>query len=81
MRVLLKISPQNQITLRRELRAALGSCSHVEVQPVKGGLMLRLAVDLSLDQAQEVYGRHGFTVEVLKEALAIVKRRQDPPPE
>jgi hypothetical protein len=75
MRVLLKLSPQNQITLRKDLRAALGACSHVEVEPVKGGLMLRPAIAMSLDQAKEAYGEHGFTVEVLKEALGIVARR------
>ncbi|WP_439550657.1 hypothetical protein [Falsiroseomonas sp.] len=79
MRVLLKISPQNQITLRRDLRAMLGPCSHVEVEPVKDGLMLRGAVAMSIEQAQAVYGQHGFTQEVLREALMIVKRRRDTP--
>ncbi len=78
MKVLLKISPQNQITLRRDLRAMLGPCSYVEVEPVKGGLMMRGAVAMTLEEAQQVYGRHGFTVEVLREALSIVQRRQGP---
>lgn len=78
MRVLLKISPQSQITLRKDLRAALGPCSHVEVEveAVKGRLILRPAAGLTLDEAREAYGKHGITVEVLKEALTIVKRRQ-----
>lgn len=75
MRVLLKISPQSQITLRKELRAALGPCSHIEVETVKGGLMLRPAAAMTMEQAQAIYGSHGFTAEVLKEALSIVKRR------
>lgn len=75
MKVLLKVSPQNQITLRKDLRSVLGSCSHVEVEAVKDHLILRPAVAMSVERAQEIYGRHGFTAEVLKEALAIVRRR------
>ncbi|WP_203070124.1 hypothetical protein [Falsiroseomonas ponticola] len=75
MRVLLKLSPQNQITLRKDLRAALGPCSHVEVEPVKGGLMLRPAIGLTMEEARAAYGKHGFTEEVLAEALRIVQRR------
>lgn len=79
MRVLLKISPQSQITLRKDLRAALGPCSHVEVEAVKGRLILRPALGMTLDEAREAYGKHGITEEVLREALRIVKRRQEVP--
>ena len=73
-RVLLKVSSQGQVTLRREVREALGNPRHLECWMDRGTLMLRPAVSATLDEAEALYGRHGITRDVLVEALRIVRR-------
>ncbi|UFN49329.1 hypothetical protein LPC08_01395 [Roseomonas sp. OT10] len=73
-RVLLKLSPQGQVTLRRGVREALGNPRHLECWLENGTLMLRPAVSATLAEAEALYGKHGITRDVLAEALRIVRR-------
>ncbi|ATR20670.1 hypothetical protein CTJ15_10420 [Roseomonas sp. FDAARGOS_362] len=74
-RVLLKVSPQGQVTLRRGVREALGNPRHLECWMEQGTLRLRPAVSATLDEAEAMFGKQGITRDVLVEALRIVRRR------
>lgn len=73
---LLKISPQNQISLNKRMREELGSPSHIEVEVVNGNLVVRPAHKLTLEEAERRYRRHGITAEVLEQAFRLVRARQ-----
>ncbi|CAH0215153.1 hypothetical protein [Roseomonas sp. CECT 9278] len=75
-RVILKVSPQGQVTLRREVLAALRNPRHLEAWVEHGTLMLRPAVSATLAEAEAMFGKQGITRDVLIEALRIVKTRQ-----
>jgi hypothetical protein len=77
-RVILKVSPQGQVTLRREVLEALKRPRHLEAWIENGTLMLRPAVSVTLAEAEVMFGKQGITRDVLVEALRIVQRRQRP---
>ena len=79
-RVLLKVSPQGQVTLRRATREALKHPRHLEAWIENGTLMLRPAVSATLAEAEAMFGKQGITRDVLVEALRIVKRRRSAVP-
>lgn len=72
-RAVLKVSSQGQVTLRREVRAALGNPRHLECWVDDGTLMLRPALSATLDEAAGMLGKQGITRDVLIEALKIVR--------
>jgi len=74
-RVLLKVSPQGQVTLRRGVRDALGNPRHLECWMEQGVLMLRPALSATLEEAEAMFGKQGITRDVLAEALRIVRQR------
>jgi len=76
--ILLKVSRQGQVTLRRDVRKALGDPRHLEAWIDKGTLMLRPAISATVDQAAGIFGKQGITRDVLVEALRIVKTRRGP---
>lgn len=76
MPVVLKLSPQRQLTLPRALVEAMGSPSYFEAVLVNKDLVLRTAVKMTLAEAEAAYGKHGITREVLREALKIVAKRE-----
>lgn len=75
-RVILKVSPQGQVTLRREVMVALNRPRHLEAWMEQGTLMLRPAVAATLAEAEGMFAQQGITRDVLIEALRIVKKRQ-----
>lgn len=77
MAVLLKLSSQRQLTLPKTLVERMGSPSYFEALLVKGELILRPGLKMTLAEAEEAYGRHGITQEVLREALRIVAGRKE----
>lgn len=78
----LKVSPQGQVTLRRDVRKALGDPRHLEAWIENGTLMLRPAIRTTLDGAVRLFAKQDITRDVLVEALRTVrarKRRMAPP--
>lgn len=77
MPTVLKLSRQRQLTLTRAVVEALGSPRFLEaeVQPDRT-LLLRPALRMTLAEAEEAFGAHGITKEVLVEALRTVERRK-----
>lgn len=74
--ILLKVSRQGQITLRRNLRKALGDPQHLSGRLEDGALVLRPAIAATPEEAEALFGRQGITREVLVEALRMVARRR-----
>ncbi|WP_198369588.1 hypothetical protein [Roseomonas rosulenta] len=74
-RAILKVSPQGQVTLRRDVLAALRNPRMLEAWVEKGTLMLRPALSGSLAEAEAIFAKQGITRDVLVEALRIVQRR------
>jgi len=74
--VVLKLSPNRQLTLTKGIVEAMGSPSYFEAELVKRELILRPGVKLTLDEAELRFGKHGITQEVLTEALRIVARKE-----
>lgn len=79
-RTILKVSPQGQVTLRKDVLAALRHPRSLEAWIEDGTLMLRPAMSATLDEAAAVFGKQGITRDVLVEALRIVKQRQGQSP-
>ncbi len=73
---LLKVSSQGQVTLPRAIRARMGNPSHLEAELVKGDLVLRKGLHMTLDEAELAFSKHGLTRAVLQEALRITARRE-----
>lgn len=76
MPVLLKVSSQGQVTLRRAMRAALKNPRHFEAWIENGTLMLRPALAASPAEAEALLGTQAITREVLIEALRVVRERR-----
>jgi hypothetical protein len=79
-RSILKVSPQGQVTLRKDVMAALRHPRSLEAWVEDGTLMLRPAMSATLDEAEAIFAKQGITRDVLVEALRIVKSRQKPNP-
>jgi hypothetical protein len=79
-RVILKVSSQGQVTLRREVMRALKQPRHLEAWVEDGTLMLRPAASATLAEAEAMFGRQGITRDVLVEALRIVRKRRGQTP-
>jgi hypothetical protein len=77
MPTVLKLSPQRQLTLNREIVRALGNPRffEAELRP-DGTLLLRPALKMTLDEAAEAFAEHGITAEVLTEAFRVLQRRK-----
>jgi hypothetical protein len=73
---ILKVSPQGQVTLRRDVRKALGEPRHLEAWIENGTLMLRPAIKASLDEAVRLFGKQDITRDVMVEALRMVRARK-----
>ncbi len=73
--VVLKVSKQGQVTLRREVRTALGNPRHLECWVEDRTLHLRPAMSATLDEAEGMLGEQGITRDVLIEALKIVRAK------
>jgi hypothetical protein len=80
MPILLKVSSQRQVTLPKHLYELIGSPSYFEAELVNKELVLRAGLMMTLAEAEESYGKHGITRDVLKEALKIVARRESGEP-
>jgi hypothetical protein len=74
--VLLKVSSQGQVTLRRAMRAALKNPRHFEAWIENGTLMLRPALAASPAEAEALFNIQAITREVLVEALRVVRERR-----
>ena len=75
-RAILKVSPQGQVTLRKDVMAALRHPRSLEAWVENGTLMLRPAFSGSLAEAEAIFAKQGITRDVLVEALRIVKKRR-----
>ena len=74
--VLMKVSSQGQVTIRRAMRAALNHPGHFAAWIENGTIILRPAMAASPAEAELLFGRHAITREVLVEALRIVRDRR-----
>ena len=72
----LKVSPQRQVTLPKDVWEAIGKPSYVEAEVVKGDLVIRSSEYKTLEEAEHAWGKHGITRAVLVEALKIVEGRE-----
>ncbi len=79
MTMMLKLSPQRQLTLPKTVVELMGSPSYFEAVIVNGDLVLRPGLKLTLAEAEEALRKHSITRDVLKEALRIVERKQAAP--
>ncbi len=75
-RVMLKVSPQRQVTLTNAIWEAMLKPSHVVAELVKGKLSLTPVFGTDIEEAARLYGKAGITAEVLAEAMRIVERRR-----
>jgi hypothetical protein len=75
-RVMLKVSPQRQVTLTNVIWEAMLRPSHVIAEVVKGKLSLTPVFGTDIEEAARLYGKAGITAEVLAEAMRIVERRR-----
>ncbi|MDO9711354.1 hypothetical protein [Paracraurococcus lichenis] len=74
--MIIRVSPQWQVTIPKPFRRAFAHTRRVEARPEDGGLMLRPILADSVTTAAEMFGPEGVTQQVLVEALRIVERRR-----
>ncbi|MGG5817826.1 hypothetical protein [Falsiroseomonas sp. HW251] len=72
----LKVSPQRQVTLPKDVWVAIGKPSYVEAEIVKQDLVIRRSSYLTLEEAEQAWGKQGITRAVLVEALKIVEGKE-----
>ncbi|MDL1950017.1 acetylglutamate kinase [Acidobacteria bacterium ACD] len=73
MPTVLKVARQGQLTLTRKVLAALGNPRFFEAEILPDRtLLLRPALKMTLDEAEEAFAEHGITKEVLVEALPYI---------
>ncbi len=75
-RIMLKVSPQRQVTLTNAIWESMLKPSHVIAEVVKGKLTLLPVFGTDIEEAARLYGKAGITAEVLAEAMRIVDRRR-----
>ena len=75
-RVMLKVSPQRQVTLTKPIWDRMHRPSHVVAEVVKEKLVLTPVLGTDIEEAARRYGKAGITMEVLAEALRIVEARR-----
>jgi hypothetical protein len=70
------MSSQRQVTLPKALVEIMGSPSYFEAVLVNKELQLRPGLKMTLAEAEDAFGKHGLTREVLQEALRIVREKK-----
>ncbi len=75
--MIVKVSPQGQVTIPKALRAALGNVRRMEARIERQCLVLRPVMADSVEDAVRQYGaEHAITIEVMQEALRVVHERR-----
>ena len=74
--MLVRISPQWQITIPTALRVRFGQATQAEIHLEDGVLMVRPAVAPSADWVESQYAPQGITKEVLWEAMRVIEGRR-----
>jgi hypothetical protein len=74
--MLIRISPQWQITIPTALRGAFGRASQAEVRMERGVMMVRPVIAPSADWVESQFAPQGITKEVLWEAMRVIEGRR-----
>ena len=74
--MLVRASPQWQLTIPKALRARFGPVQQAEINLEDGVLMVRPVVAPSPDWVERQYAPQGITKEVLWEAMRVIEGRR-----
>ena len=74
--MVIRISPQWQVTIPRAYRPQLGSTGQLEAQLEEGALVLRPVLAPSAEWAERHFMPEGITREVLWEAMRLIESRR-----
>jgi hypothetical protein len=76
--MLIRVSPQWQITIPSALRGEFGQVAQAEVRMERGVMMVRPVIAPSADWVESNFAPQGITKEVLWEAMRVIegKRRK-----
>lgn len=77
--MVIRISPQWQVTIPKAFRPQLGSNGRLEARMEDGALVLRPVLAPSVDWAERHFAPEGITREVLWEAMRLIESRRKPP--
>ena len=74
--MLVRVSPQWQITIPTALRARFGQTRQAKVRLENGVLMVRPVIASSADWVESQFAPQGITKEVLWEAMRVIEARR-----
>lgn len=74
--MILKVSPQGQVTIPKAFRQTLGQPRAMEARIERSMLVLRPLIAESLAEAERMFRGDGITLEVLTEAVRIVDAKR-----
>jgi len=74
--MLIRVSPQWQVTIPRAFRRHIGPSRLIEARIEHAALMLRPIMVETVEEAARMFGPDGVTQEVLVEALRVIERRR-----
>jgi bifunctional DNA-binding transcriptional regulator/antitoxin component of YhaV-PrlF toxin-antitoxin module len=74
--MLIRVSPQWQITIPKSLRDQLGKPTQMEARIERSRLILTPVISESASQVAKEFRPEGVTTEVLMEAMELVGRRR-----
>lgn len=74
--MIIRVSPQGQITIPKALRTQLGPCRRMEARVERMALVLRPILADTPEQGERMWGAEGITAEVLMQAIRIVEARR-----
>jgi bifunctional DNA-binding transcriptional regulator/antitoxin component of YhaV-PrlF toxin-antitoxin module len=74
--MLIRISPQWQITIPKALRQHFGPARQAEARIESMALVLRPVLATTIAEGEEIFAPQGITTEVLVAAMGLVERRR-----
>jgi bifunctional DNA-binding transcriptional regulator/antitoxin component of YhaV-PrlF toxin-antitoxin module len=74
--MLIRVSPQWQITIPKSLRSQLGKPKHMEARIERGRLVLTPVISEDPASVAKAFKPEGVTTEVLMEAMELIARRR-----
>lgn len=74
--MVIRISPQWQVTIPKAFRPQLGSGGRLEARMEDGALVLRPVLAPSADWAERHFAPEGITREVIWEAMRLIESRR-----
>lgn len=74
--MIIKVSPQGQVTIPKALRAKLGEPRRMEARVEREALVLRPVLAESPEAGEQLWGKEGITAEVLWQAIRLLDARR-----